>query len=163
MERSAAGQIRLATGMHPSDVIREYQSADLRDLLDAWESASQLAHPFLSREFQAQERVNIQDIYLPNSETWVYEHAGRVVGFIALLGNEVGGLFVDAEHIGQGFGRALMDKARELREGPLTVEVFERNALGRKFYSRYGFAQFDEKVHAPTGENVLCLRLQSSE
>ncbi|MGI9518120.1 MAG: GNAT family N-acetyltransferase [Pirellulaceae bacterium] len=144
---------------HPTDVIREYQTDDLQDLLSAWESASALAHPFLSSEFNQQERKNIQEIYMPNAETWVYEHQGQVAGFIALVGNEVGGLFVHADHIGKGFGRALMDKARELRDGPLDVEVFEKNSVGRKFYDRYGFLQVEKKLHEPTNQTILRLQL----
>lgn len=38
---------------------------------------------------------NIANVYLPNAGTWVWESDGRVVGFISLPGNEVGGIFVD--------------------------------------------------------------------
>lgn len=75
--------------------VREYQADDLQDLLAAWESATRLAHPFLTDDFLDQERRNIPELYLPNAETWVVEQDQRVIGFIALLGNEVGAIFVD--------------------------------------------------------------------
>jgi putative acetyltransferase len=34
-------------------------------------------------------------LYLPNADTWVAETNGAVVGFIALLGNFVGAIFVE--------------------------------------------------------------------
>ena len=37
------------------------------------------------------------------------------------------------------------------------MEVFERNAVGRKFYSQYGFTLVEEKVHEQTGEPLLRL------
>ena len=67
-------------------MIREYEDKDLEELLDAWYSASKVAHPFLSEEFLEQERKNIAEIHLQNAETWVYELNGAVVGFIALIG-----------------------------------------------------------------------------
>lgn len=143
-----------------SRIIREYRNEDLNDVLSAWERASKLATPFLPEGFIEQERDNIPNLYLPNAETWVAEEDGRVIGFIALIGIEVGAIFVDPEFHGSGAGRALMDKARELR-GALEVEVFKQNSIGRAFYARYGFTLMDEKVHEQTGNKLLRLRYAS--
>jgi putative acetyltransferase len=50
-------------------MIRQYQESDLRDVLSVWEEASQIAHPFLSKEFQDQVRHDIPALYLPNAHT----------------------------------------------------------------------------------------------
>jgi hypothetical protein len=42
--------------------------------------------------------------------------------------------------------------------GDLEVEVFKENAIGRKFYSRYGFSLVEEKLHEPTGQQILRLK-----
>lgn len=105
-----------------------------------------------------QERSNIPNVYLPQAETWVWEAGGRVVGFISLLGNEVGALFVDPNRQRSGIGAALIDKARALR-GELEVEVFERNLVGRSFYAKAGFQLMQQKVHDQTGFDILRLRL----
>lgn len=139
-------------------MIREYEERDLSELLDAWYSASQVAHPFLDEDFFEQERRDIAALYLPNAETWVYELDGVVIGFIALIGNEVGGIFVDAGFHGQGIGRALMDKVRSLRD-VLELDVFKDNQIGRKFYEKYGFSEVDEHLHAETGFMQLRLKL----
>lgn len=141
-------------------MIRQYNEQDLDDLLDTWAAASEVAHPFLSPEFLASERENIPNLYLPNAETWVYEADGRVVAFIALIGNEVGAIFVHSDHQRTGIGQVLMDKAKSLRE-ELEVEVFVANSIGRAFYAKYGFKPVEEKVHEPTGQDVLRLRLSS--
>ncbi|QDT96447.1 GNAT family N-acetyltransferase [Gimesia aquarii] len=143
-------------------IIREYQAEDLNDLLYVWESASRLAHPFLTDEFLEQERDNIPNLYLPNAETWVIEQGGQVFGFIALLGNEVGAIFVKPEFHGTGAGKALMDKAQELR-GDLEVEVFKENTIGQKFYARYGFQPLKESIHEPTGNQIMRLKFTASE
>ncbi len=141
--------------------IRQYENSDLDGVLTSWEMATRLAHPFMTDEFIVQERKNVAEIYMPNTDTWVAEIAGDVQGFIALMGNEVGAIFLQPEHHGKGIGKALMDKAQELH-GTLEVEVFEENAIGRKFYSKYGFEHLEEKFHEPTGQQVLRLKFTAS-
>jgi putative acetyltransferase len=132
------------------------------DLLAARAAASEIAHPFLTKEFLALERENIPSLYLPNAETWVYEHDRRVVGFVALIENEVGANFVHPSQQRWGVGMQLMDKARELRRERV-VEVFKANSIGRAFYPNYGFETVAEKVHEQTGFDLLRLRFASIE
>ena len=140
--------------------VRQYETADVDGILAAWESASAVGHPFLHEDFLDQERYNIPNVYLPNAETWVIEQDGNVIGFISLIGNEVGAIFVDSTFHGTGAGKALMDKAQQLR-GDLEVEVFKANAIGRQFYARYGFEPMSEKMHEETGNVLLRLRFES--
>ncbi|GJM12630.1 MAG: acetyltransferase [Pseudohongiella sp.] len=140
-----------------SHVIRQYDAKDLDGVMSSWESASKIAHPFLSEEFLDTERYNIPNVYIPNTDVWVAEVDDEVVGFIALIGNEVGAIFLDPSFQGGGIGRALMDKARQIH-GTLEVEVFKENAIGRKFYDRYGFEHLAESVHEPTQQKILRLR-----
>jgi putative acetyltransferase len=137
--------------------VRQYADPDLESVLSAWEKASILAHPFLTAEFQDKVRHDIPNLYLPNADTWVAELNGAVIGFIALLDNEVGAIFVDPAFHGTGTGKALMDKAREIH-GDLEVDVFRANTIGRQFYSRYGFKLLREETHAETGNAVLRLK-----
>ncbi len=141
-------------------MIRQYQPADLNQLLTVWEEASRTAHSFLPPAFFEQERKNIPERYLPMATTWVYEEASVVVGFLSLIGNEVGALFVGPSHQGRGIGRLLMDHARGLRED-LEVEVFKLNSSAKAFYKAYGFAPAGESQHPETGHTLLRLRLGS--
>jgi putative acetyltransferase len=141
-------------------MIREYRTDDLSALLAIWANASAVGHPFLSAEFLASERQNIANLYLPVAETWVWEADGRVAGFISLVGNEIGGLFVDPLLHGRGIGRALVEHARALR-AELEVEVFQDNVRGRAFYEACGFKKLMERFHVETGLVVMRLRLPS--
>ncbi len=143
-------------------MIREYKEQDLNILLEVWYAASQVGHPFLDEAFFEKERQDIAALYLPNSETWVYQQNGAVVGFIALVENEVGAIFVDPPLHGQGIGRALMDQAKHLK-GDLEVEVFKKNQIGRKFYQQYGFRQINEYFHEETGHMMLRLSYKSGK
>ena len=142
--------------------IRQYSEADINGVLSSWENASKIAHPFLKEDFQAQVRKDIPELYLPNADTWVVEVDNQVAGFIALIGNEIGAIFLQPEHHGKKIGKLMMDKAKELH-GDLEVEVFEKNSIGRKFYSQYGFELIEEKIHEPTGEITLRLKYSANK
>ena len=139
-------------------MIRPYADDDRDELLEVWYEASVVAHSFLTDEFFATERQQIAELWLSIAETLVYETDGRVLGFLALVGNEVGAIFVLPEHQGRGIGRALMDHARSSRPF-LELDVFEANTVGRRFYDAYGFEFVDRHVHEATGQPQLRLRL----
>ena len=137
-------------------MIRIYKPEDCEEVIEVWFAASRVATPFLSEEFLAEERDNIRQVHLKEAETWVFEHEDSVAGFIALIGNEVGGIFVRPEYQGRGIGRALMDHAAGMRND-LFLDVFEENFIGRRFYDRYGFQLQHEHVHDRTGHMQLRL------
>ena len=138
-------------------LIRQYKNDDLDAVMSSWENACALAHPFLSDEFQAKVRKDIPEMYIPNSDVWVVEWETDVVGFIALIGNEVGAIFLQPSHHGRKLGKLMMDKAKDLH-GELEVEVFEKNTIGRKFYDCYGFELMEKKDHPESGEKVHRLK-----
>ncbi|WP_336056771.1 GNAT family N-acetyltransferase [Nitratireductor sp. CH_MIT9313-5] len=135
-------------------MIRKYRQQDADRLIAIWRSASDLAHPFLSKSFQDEAQKLIREVYLPQAETMILEQNGTIQGFIALIGNTIGGLFVDPDAIGKGYGRALVDWAYA-EKGPLEVEVFRDNPIGRRFYDRYGFVFKEEAIDEPSGFPIM--------
>ena len=143
-------------------MIRLYQEGDTEDIIEVWYRASLIAHPFLTETFLQEERTRLREVFLPNSQTWVYEDAGRVVGFISLVDNEVGGIFVRPSNQRQGIGKALMDKARSLHDS-LELDVFAANKSGRAFYAQYGFVPIKIYREKETGETTIRLRYEPEE
>ena len=141
-------------------MIKKYENKDIEAVVSSWRVASELAHPFLTKAFLDQEADNVRNVYMAFAETWVVEIDKSVIGFIAMVENEIGGLFLDPKYHGQGFGRALVDKAVAER-GTLNVEVFKANAIGRRFYDAYGFRGADEFVHEPSGQATLRMTCSS--
>jgi len=137
-------------------------ASDLEAVLDSSEAATKLAHKFMNDEFIAEERQNVAGIYIPNTDTWVVEIDSKGQGFIAHMGNEVGAIFVQPYFHGKGLGKTLMEKAQELH-GDLEVEVFKENVIGCKLYMRYGFEYLEEKLHEPTGQQVLRLKFTAGK
>jgi len=135
-------------------MIRSYESGDKSAVISIWRDASALAHPFLTVEQLDQAAAMIRDQFLDIAETYIAEHDGQPIGFVALTGNVVGGLFLLPQYHGQGIGKALMDKAVKA-QGALQLEVFTDNPIGRRFYRSYGFVEGAEKVDPFFGHKVL--------
>ncbi len=138
-------------------MIRDYQSGDKAAVIAIWRKTNAMAHPFLSAEFVTQAEEMISGAMMELAEIWIVEEAGEPVGFIALLGNEIGGLFVDPDHQGHGLGRALVDHVVPLKKR-LTLEVFEKNTAAQRFYAAYGFIGNETSLHEMSGERVIHLR-----
>ena len=125
--------------------IRPYNAAtDLTRILDIWFAASLKGHPFIGRDKLAEQRQLIRDVYMPQAESWVLCREDEVVGFISLLGNNVGGLFVDPRCHGMGFGRRLINHAVDLR-GELSLEVYLANEQACGFYHSLGFREVSRR------------------
>ena len=137
-------------------MIRNYRKEDEDIVMDIWYKSSSLAHPFLENSFVEKVKSDMREKYLPNSETWVYEEKNSVVGFIAMIDNEIGGLFILPEYHSKGIGTKLVDYVLQDND-VLEVEVFERNLIGRSFYDKYGFVMFKKLNHEETGNEILRL------
>jgi len=142
----------------PTHGIRACTPRDTDRVLEIWEAASRAAHSFLPESFLVAERREVRDRHLPMAETWLWEEDRRVLGFVSLIGTEVGALFVDPTSQRRGIGRDLMTFAME-RHGALELEVFEENAGARAFYETFGFVVVSGYVHAESGHRILRMRL----
>lgn len=97
--------------MDSNITIRAYEAADTEDLLAIWFAASIEAHGFIGKTQLREQRVAIEQTYLPNAETWVACEMQKPLGFISLIDAFVGGLFVSPDHQGRGIGRMLIQHA----------------------------------------------------
>ena len=138
-------------------MIRKYNENEIPKLLEIWEAAALIAHPFLSKDFHEMVKKAMRDMYLPNSDTWVYEKNGSIIGFIAMLNNEIGGLFVDPNQQAKGVGTSLVHYMTQFHD-TLEVEVFEENNIGKPFYEKYGFKVIKEYVMEETKQKVLRMK-----
>ena len=143
-------------------MIRKYKIEDTRKILDIWQQASNLAHPFFTLEFINQEMKNIIEKYLPKAQTFVYEENKIILGFVSMLDSEVGGLFVKPEKQRQGIGKKLIVYVSKFNK-ELEVEVFEANIVGIKFYKKYGFKEIKEYIHQETSHKILRMKFIREE
>lgn len=130
--------------------------------MDKEEKAASKAQPFLSEEFNKMVKKAMTEMYLPNSDTWVYVDDHKIIGFISMNGNEIGGLFINPEEQSKGIGTSLVNHMKLFHE-ELEVEVFQNNKIGRPFYDKYAFVVIKEYIHDATNEKVLRMRNSKSQ
>ena len=140
-------------------MIRKYNKKEIPALIEIWELASTLAHPFLDGAFTQMVKTEMKETYLPNSNTWVYEESNTVIGFISMKENEITGLFVHPNYHSKGIGTALINHINQFYKG-LEVEVFNENKIGKSFYKKYGFKVFKEYLLGGTNLKVLRMEKQ---
>ena len=140
-------------------MIRKHNKNDLEQIINVWYQSSTLAHPFLDSGFVEKVKSDMINIYIPDSDTWVYEVNKSIIGFISMLNNEIGGLFVLPKNHSNGIGTELVDFIKS-KHSELEVEVFEKNIIGRAFYSKYGFEIIKKFNHEESGNIVLRLKLK---
>jgi putative acetyltransferase len=89
--------------------------------------------------------TEVRDWYAGKFPGWdwglVAEDETAVVGFIAVAGTHLDQLFVDPDHQKRGIGARLLAAALQRTPAVLTLDVFEENRVGRRFYERYGFRE----------------------
>ena len=143
--------------------LRHYEAdRDLDRCMILWRAASEAGHPFLDTATLDADAVVIRDTYMPAAEITVAERDGTVIGFIALLGDLVGGLFVDPAAHRSGAGRALIEEALR-QKGRLEVEVYEANAGAHAFYAACGFAETGRRDTDDHGRAQPLIRMRATD
>jgi len=65
--------------------IRKYKDSDLDSVIDIWLEASIKAHDFVDPKFWEDKVDEMRNIYIPKSETWIYEDNKEVLGFFLYM------------------------------------------------------------------------------
>jgi putative acetyltransferase len=138
-------------------IIRTAVPLDFAAMAQIWIDASRAGHPFLGEAVLKEQLATVRDLYFPQAENWVAEE-GAVIGFIGLLGNHIGGLFVSPAAHRRGVGRRLVEHAAD-RLGSLSVEVYEQNKAAVAFYLGCSFVLTGRKEIDDEGRPFPLLRL----
>jgi putative acetyltransferase len=120
--------------------IRRAAPADRDALLDIWLCSVRATHTFLSEKDIEEFLPIVRDVALVELELWVLESdSGEPMGFLGMAGSKMEALFLAPEFLRRGGGRRLVEHARRLNPGGLTVDVNEQNPDAVRFYEACGF------------------------
>lgn len=105
----------------------------------------------------------IEDL-VKSGNTFVIKKENKIVGFIEIENEWLHHLYISPIFQNKGYGKMLLDKAKELSPKELRLWVFEDNKNAIKFYQREGF-KLEKKRNQKetTNEENLPDRLYSWE
>jgi len=142
-------------------VRRPKNDEELDIVVDIWLKSSLRAHDFVDRDYWLEKQQDMRGKYLTNSETWVCELNGNLVGFYSLVEDTVEALFVLPEFQARGIGSMLLEHAKSLR-GKLKLSVFVQNLAAYSFYLHKGFIVLGKQLDENTGCQEFIMELTSS-
>ena len=98
--------------------------------------------------------------YFSDSEVWVYEENGSVIGFIGRKKDVVSWLFVHPDHRRKGIARSLLNKLMESWKGPLELKVTRSNQVAMRLYVNLGFEVDEEFEGSMYGRRIPAVRMR---
>jgi GNAT superfamily N-acetyltransferase len=91
-------------------------------------------------------------------EIWIAEVRGTIVGWGAIRGDQLAGLYTDPEFVGRGIGTELLGMLEALMRGRgIPVVSAEASSNAEQFYHRRGYEPFG--VRTPEGAQPIRKRL----
>lgn len=131
-------------------MIRRLEKSDIDRIMDIWINTTIKAHSFVKEEYWMENYDIVKNIYLPSSDTYIYEDDEDIKGFISVVDNEfIGALFIDYKYQGYGIGKKLIDYISSIYT-KLTLTVYKDNYRAVQFYKQIGFKVIDEMCNEDT-------------
>lgn len=134
-------------------MIRKMKDNDISAILEIWLNENIRAHSFIDKSYWISNFEYVKNA-LPQTEVYVYEKSGDIVGFLGLNGNYIEGIFVDRAFQSEGIGSALIEYAKA-KHSVLTLNVYEKNKRALSFYIKQGFEITDKETDINTNETEL--------
>ena len=137
--------------------LRPYRAGDEDAAIALWRETWQQAYPeidFAARVAWWRERWRNE--LVANATIIVAEQAQALTGFVTIDGSGyLDQLVVSPDRWGSDLANALVEEAKRLSPGGVTLLVNKDNARAIRFYERNGFVHAGEDVNPTSGRPVL--------
>ena len=140
--------------------LRPYRAEDEDAAISLWQETWQCAYP--SIDFTARLtwwRARWRTELVPHATILVAEQSGALAGFVTVdPTGYLDQLVVSPAQWGSGLGDMLLDRAKRLANGGITLLVNADNARAIRFYQRNGFVAAGGDVNPTSGKPVLKMK-----
>ena len=139
-------------------MIRKLNTSDIDKVMDIWIKSTIKAHNFINKEYWQNSYDTVKNVYIPISDTFVYEDDEGIKGFISIINNDfIGALFVDTYYQGNGIGKKLINYAIN-KYDDLKLAVYKENKTSVKFYLNRGFKIVSEQINDDSGHSEYIMQ-----
>jgi putative acetyltransferase len=114
-------------------MIRNYNITDLDKIIKIWLEWSYISHNFISSEFWDSQVDDMKNIYIPSSETFVFEEDNKIKWFLSYYKWTVVALFVHPDFQRRGIGTKLLDFIKDANK-ELNLNVYIENKKSTEYY-----------------------------
>jgi len=137
--------------------LRPYRSEDEDAAITLWQQTWQQAYPAI--DFAARVawwRARWRDELVPHAAIIVAEQEGTPIGFVTIdSSGYLDQLVVAPDHWGSELAERLVNEAKRLSPGRITLLVNNDNTRAIRFYERNGFAHAGQDANPTSGRPVL--------
>ncbi|WP_024920464.1 MULTISPECIES: GNAT family N-acetyltransferase [unclassified Afipia] len=142
--------------MSASFTLRPYVAEDEDAAISLWLRTWSLAYPSIDFAQRLEGwRARWRNELVPVSQIVVAEQNGAMTGFVTIdASGYLDQLVVAPEAWGSDLGNVLMDKAKAMSPGGITLLVNTDNTRAIRFYERNGFVHTHDDVNPVSGRKV---------
>ncbi len=121
--------------------IRPAAPADAAAVADVYLASFHATYDFPLAHSDEEVRAWVREVLVSGGDSWVATESGQVVGLLVVRPDDLDQLYVAPDRLGVGIGRRLLEHAKALSPGGLTLYTFQVNERARRFYERNGFVE----------------------
>ena len=131
-------------------MIRSAKKREYSTLSQLWLRVSIHAHHFIPTKYWTDNVHDMEILYLPEADNWIYTKKNKIYGFISICDGYIAALFVDIPYQRHGIGKALLDFVKDKYTVNLTLNVYKENLQAIYFYRKNGFIIKEETTDIQT-------------
>lgn len=140
-------------------MIRKFKYNDIDIIMHIWFESTIKGHKFITKSYWEKNFDAVKNIYIPMSETFIYEDNNKIKGFISILNdNFIGALFVDPNSQGKRIGSKLISYATN-KYPNLELAVYKGNLNAINFYLNKGFKIESEQINEDSGHIEYIMKI----
>ena len=128
----------------------EISKSELEQLMMIWLESNKEAHPFIQESYWLNHVEMVKEL-LPQSDVFIFQEAGVIVGFMGVMDGYIAGIFVQESARKKGIGSRLLKSAKTLYS-VLSLDVYQKNQLAYHFYLKQGFQVISEGLDEENNE-----------